>query len=1089
MSVQDWVGQTGVVDGVIQQINQAAVHRAAINSAPVDVLDDVLVGVTRYAEVYDAGQYLVRVHNLDAVSSAPGQRVWDILVNGLTYVRDLDPYQITEQASTEVVRDIVVAHPGGLLTVDFIATAGVTSIAALGVWPGSHLPLSVPLPDANAKTISNVQLSTQVGGERIDMTVNFPVLSYGWGDDSLPASDFDINSHWEWDVDLYGPVDPAKRTFDLTALPADEDIHVFFRPLDGSALVEATIHTLGAVDVDPELTGLWTSTFTATNGTVPSGVTAASAGGSGTSSNVQGNQYVLHVNGRSGQDDYAAAYLTEWSVADGYIDFEMDYESLGMREALVFLRSNGTYPTMTGLGFGLQNNPATPFAGTLDRLVIGWRDGSSWTPLVTKPWTTYQGGVAQPAGTRLYGRFQTIGTDLWGYLGIAPFGNRQWNASDPSMVQASAASIVSTAAVTQFTGSNGSAWPSPWRTYLDNLGASASQQGGWGRLRVIGPNDGSDNAFAAADNPVNLANVRVTGKFRTGANLPGSLSVWMRHYGDFPAPSGGVAASIEDNGTTLRLQKRINGVWSQLSATTVAVAASTAYNFVAETINNTVRWWHGTGTWDGVTYLASQTFTGVDAAGAITLFNHIGKGVTLDVEWDDIQVIPLPISGPGLVATQPGRGVLFHGEHGYVADVDLTFDNVAFTQVVVTSNKALSNPVKSSATNGQILTFDFNFEGISYGRGDPAAPDWEFNPAVDGAWNPAWRQRSLTALPDDTLIPVFVRPADGSAVVTAVYRTGITSGGGGGGGGTVGTGLMQIGHFNYDSVTALQEFSNNIGHQVMHGSTYAKPISDPYGPAGTNSYSGRGFGPWLGADRRRTMTQGFNFAIAEMNAWDNTAADAGILSILQNECLGSGVLASQMYVMFMEEQNGATWAASYDPSPGHAKFKSTFARWSSAVRGLNPDFKIVCCVTVDQPYRWTSGEVTDYLPALNSFDVLAVDVYDWFQGAGGDPDTGLNGPRWTNTKGILQGLVNWCSANGKRPAVNEMGLVAGWSRQGGGDDPFWLIQFFEFCATHNFAYLTYFDTPAGSVETRLAENPNSVAALRTWLDAHLAIVQ
>lgn len=140
-----WVPDSGYTGGSTRAVPLNTITRAAENGAPAGVLVDVREGMSSWERDVVAGRYLIRIYFLDDTSSASAQRVQSVSVNGALLLDGLDIYDETGTASTELVKDVVVSHPGGTMTISWSASTGSTGpIAGHAVIP-TTLPLTPPL--------------------------------------------------------------------------------------------------------------------------------------------------------------------------------------------------------------------------------------------------------------------------------------------------------------------------------------------------------------------------------------------------------------------------------------------------------------------------------------------------------------------------------------------------------------------------------------------------------------------------------------------------------------------------------------------------------------------------------------------------------------------------------------------------------------------------------------------------------------------------------------------------------------------------------------------------------------------------------
>jgi hypothetical protein len=119
------------------------------------------------------------------------------------------------------------------------------------------------------------------------------------------------------------------------------------------------------------------------------------------------------------------------------------------------------------------------------------------------------------------------------------------------------------------------------------------------------------------------------------------------------------------------------------------------------------------------------------------------------------------------------------------------------------------------------------------------------------------------------------------------------------------------------------------------------------------------------------------------------------------------------------------WSAVSDP----AAFRGAFVRCVDELRSVAPELQVDLCVTAAADGHVI--DVAELYPGDEYVDVLGVDLYDMWSGAGTDAD------RWDwyrTTAGGLDDLAGFAAEHGKPLAVDEW-AVASPSWGGGGDNP------------------------------------------------------
>jgi hypothetical protein len=102
---------------------------------------------------------------------------------------------------------------------------------------------------------------------------------------------------------------------------------------------------------------------------------------------------------------------------------------------------------------------------------------------------------------------------------------------------------------------------------------------------------------------------------------------------------------------------------------------------------------------------------------------------------------------------------------------------------------------------------------------------------------------------------------------------------------------------------------------------------------------------------------------------------------------------------------------------------------------------------------------TDAWPGSSYVDYVGMDIYDRGWSASGGP---LTDPvaRWQQLTGQTDGMSYWASfaaQNGKQLGIGEWGLWNDTSQNGGGDDPYFIQQMYNWMQSNDVGYENYFD--------------------------------
>lgn len=140
-----WAADSNFVGGVAGGVSSSGVSRSTSTAPPVAVLQTFRQGMSAYVFTLAAGRVDVQLGFADTVSSAATQRVQDISINGDLYLHNLDCFAATGAPGRSVVRDVVLNHAGGALTIAFTASAGQTLINSIKVTDATGVTVTTPV--------------------------------------------------------------------------------------------------------------------------------------------------------------------------------------------------------------------------------------------------------------------------------------------------------------------------------------------------------------------------------------------------------------------------------------------------------------------------------------------------------------------------------------------------------------------------------------------------------------------------------------------------------------------------------------------------------------------------------------------------------------------------------------------------------------------------------------------------------------------------------------------------------------------------------------------------------------------------------
>lgn len=217
-----------------------------------------------------------------------------------------------------------------------------------------------------------------------------------------------------------------------------------------------------------------------------------------------------------------------------------------------------------------------------------------------------------------------------------------------------------------FTGSDGASIPSPFTATVDTDSGTASTAAigsNAAKLHVTGAGVGHDR-YSRLSFANTAADFRYTDTFKVSDLGLYSASVLMRHSGTYEPSGGNTSAYIfearphtSEIGFGMRVAPGGVSSYSELVFVPFTYQAGVTYNRVCEVQGPNLRYWIGTGTWDGswsVTYL--DTGNNILGGGATTEVWHgdhgLGTVTSHDLWVDNIQIAqPGASSAPSTLFT------------------------------------------------------------------------------------------------------------------------------------------------------------------------------------------------------------------------------------------------------------------------------------------------------------------------------------------------------------------------------------------------------------------------------------------------------
>jgi beta-mannanase len=226
---------------------------------------------------------------------------------------------------------------------------------------------------------------------------------------------------------------------------------------------------------------------------------------------------------------------------------------------------------------------------------------------------------------------------------------------------------------------------------------------------------------------------------------------------------------------------------------------------------------------------------------------------------------------------------------------------------------------------------------------------------------------------------------------------------------------------------------------------------------------------WLRADPTRRVILGVPMLQVESAGdFSNTSYDQYFVRLAQT--LKDRGIASQVIIRLGYEMNGDWMPWGRQHSMDGSGFRAMWRRVVPQMKAVHP-LLFDWCIVPDDPALAGAGYGPNFYPGDDVVDIIGLDVYDsWVSGT---PDQ-----RWQQTVTKLDWAASFAGAHGKPMSLDEWGLWNASNSHGGGDNPTYITNMLRWAVDHELLWTSYFNSPEGSVENRLQDNPNGLNAFR-----------
>lgn len=180
-----WEASNGFSGGTPGAVSTSLVLRGDASTAPTEVLSTYLEDFSSWGRTLAAGTYRVRLSFLDAVKSLPGERVFDVKLNGSTYLHLFDPIAASGGPDHAIHEDVIITHPGGVMNLAGQASVGVTLINGIKIMDATGQTPTAPVVVApsvptNAFLAEYFPNNTLTAPATVTQQESYPI-AHNWG--------------------------------------------------------------------------------------------------------------------------------------------------------------------------------------------------------------------------------------------------------------------------------------------------------------------------------------------------------------------------------------------------------------------------------------------------------------------------------------------------------------------------------------------------------------------------------------------------------------------------------------------------------------------------------------------------------------------------------------------------------------------------------------------------------------------------------------------------------------------------------------------------------------------------------------------
>jgi hypothetical protein len=289
-----------------------------------------------------------------------------------------------------------------------------------------------------------------------------------------------------------------------------------------------------------------------------------------------------------------------------------------------------------------------------------------------------------------------------------------------------------------------------------------------------------------------------------------------------------------------------------------------------------------------------------------------------------------------------------------------------------------------------------------------------------------------------------------------------------------GTGSPALGAYvapsDQGGIEGLVRFGDDVGRQPTFAMAYLDARSS-WPELADPAWLLDPWTAWLKADSSRRLVLAVPMLQVESaGQFEDATKDRYFVELAQS--IVKRGIADRVVIRLGYEMNSdwATYGRQYDPDG--AGFRTMWRRVVTKMRAVHPFVFDWSVVPTEDPAE--AGFAEAFYPGDDVVDVIGLDVFDHW--VAGTPEA-----RWQALAAKVGWAADFAAAHHKPLALDEWAVWSTANALGGGDDPTYITNLLGWASDHHLVWISYFNSKEGQVDTTLEENPESLAAFRTYL--------